>query len=167
MTGTWGSEAARPFYALGYRAAIGGIISLAVVAQYLANPTITVDGIVLVLLESAAVVALQVAGSFLSLPPMSTGERVGGSVLAGALFSAVGFFLLGVGYLGGEATGYVGAIVALLGAGLVYRRLRHNLASVPAPSAGPKPPEPETPLSYGRTDRAKSLPDGKSPPGTP
>ena len=162
----WGSEPARPFYALGYRAAIGGIISLAIVAQYLANPTITIDGTFLVLLESAAVVALQVAGSFLSLPPMSSGERIGGSPLAGALFSAVGFFLLGVGYLGGEATGYVGAVVALLGAGLVYRRLRHNLASVPAPSAGPKPPEPETPLSYGRTDREKSLPEGKSPPET-
>jgi hypothetical protein len=162
----WGSDPARPFYALGFRAAIGGIMSLAIVAQYLANPTITIDGTALVLLESAAVVALQVAGSFLSLPPMSTGERIGGSVLAGALFSAVGFFLLGVGYLGGEATGYVGALVALLGAALVYRRLRHNLATVPAPSAGPKPPEPETPLSYGRTDRPPSLPSGKPPPGT-
>jgi hypothetical protein len=162
----WGGDPARPFYALGYRAAIGGIISLAIVAQYLANPTITVDGTALVLLESLAVVALQVAGSFLSLPPITSGEKVGGSVLAGALFSAVGFFLLGVGYLGGEVTGYVGALVALFGAGLVYRRLRHNLASVPAPSAGPKPPEPEGPLSYGRTDRQPSLPTGKPPPGT-
>jgi len=161
----WGTDPARPFYALGYRAAIGGIIALALVAQYLANPTITVDGTALVLLESLAVVALQVAGSFLSLPATSAADRVGGSPLAGALFSAVGFFLLGLGYLGGEATGFVGALVALLGAGLVYRRLRHTLASVPAPSAGPKPPEPEAPLSYGRTDRPKALPGEKPPPG--
>jgi hypothetical protein len=159
----WGREPARPFYALGYRAAIGGIISLAIVSQYLANPTITVDGTVLVLLMSAAVVALQVAGSFLSLPPVETGGRVGGSPVAGALFSAVGFFLLGLGYLGGEGTGYAGAIVAFLGATLVYRRLRPALARVPAPSAGPKPPTPKAPLAYGRTGPPGSSSSGKPP----
>ncbi|MGA8710221.1 MAG: hypothetical protein WB786_03200 [Thermoplasmata archaeon] len=161
----WGSEPARPFYATGFRAAVGGIISLALVSQYLSNPTITVDGTALVVLESMAVVALQVAGSFLSLPPSTSRERVGGSAVAGGLFSTVGFFLLGIGYLGGEATAYVGALVALLGALLVYRRLRPILASVPAPSAGPKPPEPEGPLAYGRTVPSKTLPDGKPPRG--
>jgi hypothetical protein len=159
----WGREPARPFYALGYRAAIGGIISLAIVSQYLANPTITIDGTVLVLLESVAVVALQVAGSFLSLPSTSASDRVGGSPLAGGLFSAVGFFLLGLGYVGGEATGYVGALVALLGAAMVYRRLRPTLAHVPAPTAGPKPTAPEGPLAYGRTPRSPPLPDAKPP----
>jgi len=162
----WGSEPARPFYATGFRAAVGGIISLAVISQYLSTPTITVDGTALVVLESMAVVALQVAGSFLSLPPSSfSGERIGGSALAGGLFSTVGFFLLGIGYLGGEATAYVGALVALLGALLVYRRLRPILASVPAPSAGPKPPEPEGPLAYGRTVPSEPLHDGKPPRG--
>jgi len=162
----WGSEAARPFYVLGYRAAIGGIISLALVSQYLSNPTITVDGTTLVLLESVAVVALQVAGAFLSLPPLTPGERVGGGVVAGALFSAVGFFLLGIGSLGGEATGYVGALVALLGAALVYRRLRPTLGRVPAPSAGPKPPKPEGPLAYGRTGPLATSSEKKPPRGS-
>lgn len=161
----WGADPARPFYVLSFRAAFGGIISLAIVSQYLAGPTITIDGTVLVLLESAAVVALQVAGGFLSLPSMSPGERVGGGVVAGALFSAVGFFLLGVGYIGGEVTGYVGALVALLGAVLVYRRLRPSLARVPAPSAGPKVAVPEGPLAYGRTPRSKPLSSEKPPPG--
>lgn len=154
----WGTEPARPFYALGYRAAIGGIISLAIVSQYLSSPTITVDGTALVLLESIAIVALQVAGSFLSLPSTAPGERTGGGMVAGALFSTVGFFLLGLGYIGGEATGYVGALVALFGAVLVYRRLRPTLARVPAPSAGPKPSAPEGPLRYGRTAPSESLP---------
>ncbi|HYA70853.1 MAG TPA: hypothetical protein VEH28_05750 [Thermoplasmata archaeon] len=159
----WGREAARPFYVLSYRAAIGGIISLAIVSQYLSNPTVTVDGTVLVLLESVAVVALQVAGSFLSLPSTAPGERVGGSPVAGGLFSTVGFFLLGIGFVGGEATGYVGAIVALLGAVMVYRRLRPTLAHVPAPAAGPKPAVPEGPLPYGRTSRSEPLPPEKPP----
>ena len=162
----WGREPARPFYALGYRAAIGGIISLAIVSQYLSNPTISVDGVALVLVESVAVVALQVSGSFLSLPPSIPGDRVGGGVVAGALFGAVGFFLLGLGYLGGEATGFGGALVALLGAVLVYRRLRPALARVPAPSAGPGAPVAEGPLTYGRTARSEPLPPGKPPRGS-
>ena len=161
----WGKEAARPFYALSYRAAIGGIISLAIVSQYLANPTITVDGTILVLLESVAVVALQVAGSFLSLPPTAPTERAGGSPVAGGLFSAIGFFLLGIGFIGGEATAYVGALVALLGAALVYRRLRPTLANVPAPRAGPRPPTPEAPLAYGRTAPLEST-TATQPPDT-
>jgi len=161
----WGSEPARPFYVTGYRAAIGGIISLALVSQYLSNPTITIDGTALVLLESMAVVSLQVAGSFLSLPPSASSGRTGGGVLAGALFGSVGFFLLGVGYIGGEATGYAGALVALFGALLVYRRLRPILENVPAPSAGPKPPTPEEPLAFGRTRSSETLPDAKPPRG--
>jgi len=161
----WGREPARPFYALGYRAAIGGIISLALVAQYLSAPVITIDGTALVLLESVAIVLLQVAGSFLSLPSTTPSERVGGSPVAGGLFSVVGFFLLGLGALGGEATAYVGAIVALLGAVLVYRRLRPTLAHVPAPSAGPPPKLPGTPLAYGRTTRPAPSPREK-PPGS-
>ena len=159
----WGREPARPFYALSYRAAIGGIITLAIVSQYLANPTITVDGTALVLLESVAIIGLQVAGSFLSLPPTTATERVGGSPVAGGIFSTVGFFLLGIGFVGGEATGYVGALVALLGAVLVYRRLRPSLARVPAPSAGPKAAAPEGPLAYGRTS-APAPPSGAKPP---
>jgi len=157
----WGSEPARPFYALGFRAAIGGIISLAVVAQYLSNPTITVDGTTLVVLESVAIVALQVAGSFLSLPSLTPSERTGGSMLAGGLFSTVGFFLLGLGYIGGEGTGYVGAFVALLGAVLVYRRLRPTLASVSAPAAGPTPAPSEAPLAYGRTAQSDAASPAK------
>ena len=160
----WGREPARPFYALGYRAAIGGIISLAIVAEYLANPTITVDGTFLVLLESAAIVALQVAGSFLSLPSLSPSDRVGGSWVAGALFSAVGFFLLGIGGLGGEATAYAGAVVALLGAALVYRRLRPQLSRVPPPASGPKAPVSNAPLAYGRTESPSPPSAGKPPP---
>ena len=160
----WGREPARPFYALGYRAAIGGIISLAVVGEYLANPTVTVDGTAFVVLESMSIVALEVAGSFLSLPAVPGGDRTGGSWVAGALFSSVGFFLLGLGPISGEVTGYAGALVALLGAVLVYRRLRPALGRVPAPSAGPKPTEPEAPLAYGRTSSEKGAPDGGKPP---
>jgi hypothetical protein len=157
----WGTGESGPFYALGYRAGIGGIFSLTIVAQYLAGPTITWDGIVLVLLESAAVLALEVAGALLSLPPSETAGRKGGGPFPGGVFEAVGFFVLGVGSLagvttvGGEETAYAAALVALLGGVLVYRRLRPILAAIPAPGSGAPPLPRAVPPTYGRTDRSR------------
>ena len=155
----WGSSDSGPFYALGYRAGIAGIFALAVIAQYLAGVSVTWDGVVLVLVEAVAVLALEVAGALLSLPPSATAGRKGGGPLTGAVFEAVGFFVLGVGALSGvgsaeaETVTYAAALVALLGGVLVYRRLRPLLSAIPAPSAGAPPPAREAPTAYGRTDR--------------
>jgi hypothetical protein len=161
----WGTGDAGPFYALGYRAGIGGIFALAIVAQYLAAPTLTWDGVVLVLLESAAVLALEVAGALLSLPPSAALGKKGGGVWQGGIFAAVGFFILGLGALSGtsttsdEAVAYAAVLVALFGGLLVYYRLRPLLSLVRAPSSGTPPPSRSAPLAYGRTDR-KTPADG-------
>lgn len=153
----WRTGESGPFYALGYRAGIGGIFGLAVVAQYLSGPTITWDGVTLVVLEAVAILALEVAGALLSLPPSEVVGRKGGGPLPGAVFEVVGFFLLGVGALsgigtlGGEEVAYGAALMALLGAVLVYRRLRPLLSAIPAPSAGAAPPPRTLPSAYGRT----------------
>jgi hypothetical protein len=158
----WGTGESGPFYALGYRAGIGGIFGLAIVAQYLAGPTITWDGVTLALLEAVAILTLEVAGALLSLPPSATAGRTGGGPVPGAIFGVFGFFLLGVGALSGIATvgaeevAYGAALVALLGGLLVYRRLRPMLEAVPAPSAGEPPPPRTVPPTYGRTDRANA-----------
>lgn len=158
----WGKGESGPFYALGYRAGIGGIFGLAVVAQYLAGPVVTWDGVALVLLEAVAVLALEVAGALLSLPPSETAGRKGGGPVPGAVFGVVGFFLLGVGALSGvttagsEAVAFAAAVVALLGGVLVYNRLRSLLAAIPAPSAGEAPPPRPVSPTYGRTDRIEA-----------
>ncbi len=147
----WGRTGSSPFYALGFRAAIGGIISLAIVAQYLGGPVLVWDGVLLVLLQSVAVVALEVTGALFSLPPGGPEERRGGGPLPAGIFAAVGFFLLGLGPLAGEAGSFGGAGLALLGSLYLYRRLRLRLALIPAPGVGPKPePLPES-AAYGRT----------------
>jgi len=155
----WGTGESGPFYALGYRAGIAGIFALAIVAQYLASSAVTWDGVTLVIVECFAILALEVAGALLSLPPSPTAGRKGGGPVPGAIFEVVGFFVLGIGALSGvstpydEAVTYGAAIVALLGGVLVYRRLRPLLTAIPAPSAGaPPPPRPVPPL-FGRTDR--------------
>ena len=147
----WGGSESGPFYALGYRAAIGGIVALALVTQYFSVAGPTADGVVLVVLEAVAIVALEVAGALLSLRVRPGSGRAGGGPLSGAIFGAIGFFLLGLGPLGGEPSAFGGALVALLGAALVYHRLRPILSSVPAPGAGPKVPRPAASPTYGRT----------------
>jgi hypothetical protein len=156
----WGRDESTPFYALGYRAAIGGIIALALAAQYFAGPTLSVDAVLLVLLDSVAVVALEVAGALLSLRATPTSGRTGGGPVSGALFGGVGFFLLGLGPIAGETAAFGGALVALLGAALVYRRLRPILASIPPPSAGPPVSPARPPGPFGRTDRPKQAGTG-------
>jgi hypothetical protein len=155
----WGTGESGPFYALGYRAGIAGIFALAVVAQYLAGPSVTWHGVLLLLVESVAILALEVAGALLSLPPSEAAGRKGGGPLAGAIFGAVGFFVLGIGALSGvatvdaEAVTYAAVLVALLGGLLVYHRLRPILFGIAPPSAGAPPPVREVPPTYGRTDR--------------
>jgi hypothetical protein len=165
----WGTGESGPFYALGYRAGIGGIFALAIVGQYLAGPSITWDGVTFVLLESGAILALEVAGALLSLPPSASAGRSGGGMLPGAIFEAVGFFVLGIGALsgtgtlGGEEVAYAAALVALLGGVLVYRRLRPLLSVIPAPSTGGPPPPRSAPAAYGRTAR-EALGSADEPP---
>ncbi len=155
----WGTGESGPFYALGYRAGIGGIFALAIVAQYLAGPSLTWDGVLLVLLESTAILALEVAGALLSLPASAVTGRTGGGPVQGAIFEVVGFFVLGIGALSGvssvsdEAVAFGAALVALLGGVLVYNRLRPLLAVIPAPSSGTPPPPRASAPTYGRTDR--------------
>jgi len=157
----WGEGESGPFYALGYRAGIGGIFGLTIVAQYFSGPAVSAAGIAVVVAESAAVVGLEVTGALLSLPPSETAGRRGGGPLPGAVFAAVGFFLIGLGpladpsTLSGQEVAVAGVLVALFGSLLVYRRLRPMLATIPAPSSGPRVVAPRPPGAYGRTDRSK------------
>jgi hypothetical protein len=165
----WGPGESGPFYALGYRAAIGGIVALALVSQYFSVASVAADGIALVVLQSVAVVVLEVAGALLSVRARPGSGRTGGGPLSGAIFGAVGFFLIGIGSVAGEAGAFAGAVIALVGGVWVYRRLRPLLSAIPPPSAGPPAPPRGVPASYGRTHSAPSdapLRPGGGP-GTP
>jgi hypothetical protein len=157
----WGRSESGPFYALGYRAAIGGIVALAIVAQYLGGSSLTVPGIALVLVDALAIVGLEVAGALLSIRGGLSGEPRRGGPVSGAIFGAIGFFLVGLGPLGGEVAAFGGALVALFGAGLVYRRLRPMLSTIPAPGGGGPPSGPLPPSEYRR--KGGPLPSSEAP----
>ncbi len=147
----WGRGESTPFYALGYRASIGGIMVLALVSQYFASSvTITWDGIALVLLQSAAVVLLEVAGALMSVRAAPGERRSRGGPVSGGVFGVVGFFLLGLGALSGEAGAFLGAALALLGSYFVYQRLRPLLAAIPSPEAAPPLARTDATAAFGR-----------------
>ncbi len=148
----WGSEPSRPFYVLGFRAGVGGIVALAIVAAYLGAPSITLLGTVEALVAAVAAVALQAGGGLLSLRRPASRGRPGGGPGPALVVGAIGYFLLGLGPLGGTTTALGGPLVALLGGALVYTRLRPILGEVPPPSAGGRSAEePSPPRAYGRT----------------
>jgi hypothetical protein len=160
----WGQSESGPFYALGFRAGIGGIFALTVVAQYLSGPAIGWAGVSVVIAQSFALLGLEVTGGLLSLPPSASAGRSGGGPIPGLIFGAVGMFLIGLGPLadpgtnGDPTVALAAAIVALIGAGLVYRRLRPMLETIPPPTAGGVVPARPAPTTYGRTDRGPGGP---------
>jgi hypothetical protein len=150
----WGRGPSFPFYAVGLRAGIGAILILALVGQYLAAPTITWDGLSVVLLQAVAIVALEVTGALLSLPAAAgEGRRRGSGIVSGVLISGIGFFLLGFNAFGGEIVGGVAAGIALIGAIYLYVRLRAILDRIPPPSLVGVPPPTPAGGRYGRKDR--------------
>ncbi|MFZ0891659.1 MAG: hypothetical protein WB778_05410 [Thermoplasmata archaeon] len=148
----FGRAPASPFYALGFRAGIGGVLVLALVTQYLSGFSITPLGIVVILLESLAIVLLEVAGTLLSLRAPAGSGRTGGGPISGGLIQVVGFFLVGFGALLGIVYGAAAALIAILGAYWIYFRIRGVLRTIPPPGGSSPPKAPLPKGSYGRTD---------------
>jgi hypothetical protein len=146
------SGAARPFYALGFRAAVGGIFALALVASFLSGPIALGFPLATVAVSAVALVALEVAGALLSLRPDPTSGLRGGGPWSGALVGAVGLFLLGLGPIAGPPAALAAAVIVLLGSALVYLRLRPFLDRVAAPVPPPVAVPTGPPSAYGRTE---------------
>jgi hypothetical protein len=146
----FGRSESTPFYALGFRAGIGGILILGAVTAYLGGPTITWGGLVFLVTESLALLAIQVNGALVSFPRPS--EATGGPISG----LAVGFVGMAVIALGLAVTGLTGAVAGLLVlAGVIpsYRRLRRSvLGRIRPPGASDRPDEPATSdRPFGRT----------------
>ena len=151
----FGSGTAGPFYALGFRAGIAGILVLAINAQYLGGPNVVPLGVGEVLAQSAAILALGVAGALLSLRAARGSQRLGGGPASGAVVGAIGYYFLGVGAFLGSTSALVASAVVALGMWWVYVRLRAPILARVRPPPEPAGPGAETADSpaFGRTDR--------------
>lgn len=147
----FGRDGAGPFYALGLRAGVGGILVLALVTQYLSGGGITALGVLAVLAIGLAVVALEVVASVLALPapPGGGGARRGGPLSAVPL-EALGFFVVGYADAQGGAVALAGGLLIAAGAFVLYRsiapptfdRVSLNGVKLSAPVAGDRAPSP-------------------------
>jgi hypothetical protein len=120
----FGTGESGAFYALGFRTGAAGLFALALVTQYFSQPTLSALGIGVVLTQSVAILALEVAAALLSVRGPARLGRLGGSPLSGGLFAGVGLVMIGLGTLSGGSIALVGAALAALIGVWVYQRLR-------------------------------------------
>jgi hypothetical protein len=120
----FGAGESGAFYALGFRAGASGLFALAVVTQYFSAPAIDGLGALVVLVQSIAFLAVEVAAALLAVRGPPRPGRLGGSPVSGGLFALVGFALIGIGVLSDPVTALFGAALAAVIGGWVYRRLR-------------------------------------------
>jgi hypothetical protein len=150
----FGSDGSGPFYALGFRAGLAGILILGIVAQTLASPTLSLTSLGIVLVQSVAILFLQVAGAIFSLRTKLEDGTSRGGPGAGAMFTGFGFFLLALGPAFGDSGAVAAAAIVVVVGAMMYRRIaRATLDRVrPIGLALPKD-EPSDRSPFGRTDR--------------
>ena len=117
----FGRDGAGPFYALGLRAGIGGILALALVAQYLSGPTLTALGLAVPIAVSLAIIALEGVGAVLSLPAKGPRPVRRGGPTSGIPIALVGFFFLGYAQTFDPPIAIAAALVVAVGAFWLYR----------------------------------------------
>jgi hypothetical protein len=153
-TAYFGQDGAGPFYAIGLRSGIGGILALALVAQYLSGPSISALGLAGPVCAGLAVVFLENVGAVLSLP--ATGDRPvrRGGPISGIPIAVVGFFFLGYAASFDPSIAIVGALVVAAGALWLYRSIAPPILSRVSPRLL-RPPEDasRSPSTFGPTRR--------------
>ncbi len=133
----WGAGPSFPFYAVGLRCGIAGLLVTILLTPPLAATTITWDGVATAVLGAGAVLMLMVTSALLSLPPDPKAGRPGGGPVSGGLILFVGLFLVGFSSFAGEVTGAIASLLALIGATYLYARLRTTLDRIRPGAAGP------------------------------
>jgi hypothetical protein len=148
----FGRDGCGPFYALGLRCGIGGLLVLGFVTAYLSGPSWDLPGVPGLLAISAAIVALEAVSGVLALPGRADQPGRSTGPLSAVPLEAIGFFVLGFAASAGPIFSLVGGAIIAAGAAWLYRSVAPaNLARI-APPGGGAPPEPRARAPFGRTD---------------
>ncbi|HEV2165682.1 MAG TPA: hypothetical protein VGS23_01690 [Thermoplasmata archaeon] len=149
----FGRDGSGPFYALGFRAGLAGILILALVTQYFSGASVSGAALAGILAISLALLALQAVCAILALP--NRADRPGRTTgpFTAVPLEAIGFFFLGYAAGSGPTVAVVGGLLIAAMAGWLYRSIADpNLSVIPPP--GGKVRDPEAPSSsFGRVDR--------------
>jgi hypothetical protein len=139
-----------PFYALGIRAGMGGILALGIVDTFLSGSPSIATG-VYAAAQCVAVVFVVIASGLASLP--NRGEPTSwrtGSPARGMLFAFLGFALLSFGEVVDPWTGAAGAGLAAVGALWLYLQRRDKVLGSVVPPGTDSVTLPSSP--YRRTN---------------
>jgi hypothetical protein len=147
----FGFTPADPFYALTMRAGVGGLLTLGTIAEYLGG-TVTPLGITLAVLQSVALVLIQVTAGLRGLLPVPTASSVIRQRLASLFLQVILFFLAALGEYYGTYYGLIGAGLAIAGAAYLYWDARPTVLRPTRPPIAPS----ATPAAASRFDRLPS-----------
>ena len=146
----FGRSEATPLYAMTFRAAVGGILILAIVARYLGGTSLDVEGLGATLALCVAVLAIQVTGALQSIQRSPTTKSAAGGPLSGAAVSAAAFAVLAFGISLGNLTMLAASLLILGGLAPAYRRLRRRVLGGLLASAGDAATPEEAGRPFGR-----------------
>lgn len=151
----FGRDGAGPFYALGLRCGIAGLLVIALVTEYFSGPSYSLPGALAAISVSLGIVSLEGVGAILSMPTSKApGRPRRGGPWSGIPMAAVGFVLIGFGYGSGALPGVLIGLLVAGGAFLLYRSAAPGvLSSVPPPSGPDAAPSEGEPTPFARTDR--------------
>jgi hypothetical protein len=153
----FGSDGSGPFYAVGFRAGVAGILILALVAQTLSSPALTLTTLGVVLVQAVALLGLGVTGAIFSLRTKGESGPSRGGPAAGAMVTGFGLFLLALGPAFGASGAIVAAAIVAVVAALMYRRIARATLDRVRPIGQVRPTEDEDEGAerspFGRTDR--------------
>ncbi len=138
---TWyfGDGPSGPFYALGFRSAIGGILILAVLAVALGGPVPAPARLVVIALESAALLALEAMGALVSVPRRYAGSGRDFSIVRAVVLGGLGYFLLAFGASSDPTVATFALLIVLAAAVYFYRSHRRVLTEAPPLSGATAP----------------------------
>lgn len=149
----FGSDAARPFYALGIRAGASAILVLTLVSLFLGSAAVDGYGAIAAVCQSASIVGLEGAGALLAVRLAAPATGATGGPLSSGAFTAAGFFFVGFGSLFGPVIGALVALLVLAMSIRTFRRLRAAVLGSVRPPAAPGTEPSEATSAFGRTDR--------------
>jgi len=149
----FGKDGCGPFYALGFRAGMAGILILALVTQYFSGSVFSAPTIAGVLAVSLGILALETVCALLALP--NRADRPGSSTgpFSAVPLEAIGFFLLGFSEGAGAEAAIIGGLLIVAISGWLYRSVATPNLSRITPPGKPAAAAEAASTAFGRTDR--------------
>jgi hypothetical protein len=149
----FGKDGSGPFYALGFRAGVAGILILALVAEYFSRPTYSASAVAGVLAISLGILGLESVSAILALPNRADRPGRATGPFTAVPLEAIGFFFLGFASGSSPGVAVIGGLLIASMAGWLFRSIASPNLSIVPPPGGKVRVEELAKSTFGRLDR--------------